>query len=195
MALTFLCGQRYRPALLDALSYSANYHNGALPNYRGVYATNWSIYQNEPTTGFTFHRMDAKLDEGPILLAGEVPISADANLWEVEHEKTLAAAGCVPQVLAMMVQRAPGTPQVGEGRYFSGLACRRMRTIPDPRALSGEELQRRARAFAALTLPVRGRWCKAARLVEVPGNGDIESADGRYFRAGYRKACPPPAGL
>tara|TARA_B000000475_G_scaffold100031_1_gene81069 strand:+ start:1480 stop:2244 length:765 start_codon:yes stop_codon:yes gene_type:complete len=44
-----------------------NIHNGILPNYRGVDAPFWSLYNEEEILGSTIHRMSDAFDEGPIV--------------------------------------------------------------------------------------------------------------------------------
>ena len=44
-----------------------NIHNGILPNYKGIDAPFWSLYNQEKTLGSTIHRMNDVFDEGPII--------------------------------------------------------------------------------------------------------------------------------
>jgi len=163
MAFCLLCSQRFGPRLLETLQYPVNYHNGTLPNYRGLYATSWSLYYGEKESGYAFHRMNAEFDRGPILLEGRVPIETDILVGELEWKKTTAAAACLPQVLDLMVARVPGTPQQGEGRYFSRRDFTRIQTIENPKELSQTEIHRRLRAFGALQIYYGNRWHKVSR--------------------------------
>ena len=47
-----------------------NYHNGLLPYYKGVYSTHWSIYNNEKSTGYSFHFVSRDIDAGAVLFSG-----------------------------------------------------------------------------------------------------------------------------
>ncbi len=44
-----------------------NIHNGLLPNYKGVDAPFWGLYNEEKIIGSTLHRMNESFDEGPII--------------------------------------------------------------------------------------------------------------------------------
>jgi hypothetical protein len=189
LALTLLCGQRYGRELLGALGYAVNYHNGQLPEYRGLHATSWEIYRGAAATGFTFHRMVEQLDCGPILLASSLPIPVAANLWTLEYAKAQAAAALLPQLLELMMARAPGKPQSGAGNYYSGKDNTAIRTIADPATLTSGELARRLQAFGSLFLPANGRWFAAAQLEPTTPcttrarTPHFQAADGVWLRA------------
>jgi methionyl-tRNA formyltransferase len=53
-----------------------NVHFSKLPAYRGVATSVWPILRGERETGVTFHRIDAGIDTGPILLQRTFPIGA-----------------------------------------------------------------------------------------------------------------------
>jgi methionyl-tRNA formyltransferase len=63
-----------------------NVHHGAVPGYRGGPPVFWELADGRDRVGFTVHRIDAGIDTGPVLAAGEVPIVRRATLAE-----TLAA--------------------------------------------------------------------------------------------------------
>lgn len=54
-----------------------NVHFSKLPAYRGVATSVWPILRGEPETGVTFHRIDAGVDTGPVLLQRTFPLGAD----------------------------------------------------------------------------------------------------------------------
>lgn len=56
---------------------SINLHYSLLPSYRGVYPVNWAIVNGEKKSGFTYHFVDEKIDEGEILMQIEVPVRLD----------------------------------------------------------------------------------------------------------------------
>jgi hypothetical protein len=65
---------------------TVNVHHGAVPGYRGGPPVFWELADGRDTVGFTIHRIDAGVDTGPVLAAGEVPIRRGRDLAE-----TLAA--------------------------------------------------------------------------------------------------------
>src|SRR3984885_3678664 len=56
------------------------YHPSLLPRYRGPSSINWPIIRGDTRTGLTIFRPTDGLDEGPVLLQREVPITADDTL-------------------------------------------------------------------------------------------------------------------
>lgn len=75
LAISVACPQIFRRELLGLPRLGCiNVHSGPLPRYRGMLPTFWVLYHHEPETAVTVHRMNARLDDGPILLQESVPI-------------------------------------------------------------------------------------------------------------------------
>ena len=51
-----------------------NLHYSLLPAIRGVYPVNWAIINGERSTGFTYHFVNEKIDDGEIFMQIEVPM-------------------------------------------------------------------------------------------------------------------------
>lgn len=51
-----------------------NLHYSLLPAFRGVYPVNWSIINGENVTGFTYHFVNERIDDGEIFMQVEVPV-------------------------------------------------------------------------------------------------------------------------
>lgn len=126
--------RRYEPDLLlclgfpwriptDALSVprlgAVNGHPSLLPHYRGPSPVAWAIRNGETQIGFTFHRMDAELDTGPILAQNKVELD-DEHSWDELAPKLRDVVGeLLPRALARVEQEDPGDPQPeGSGSYF-----------------------------------------------------------------------------
>lgn len=60
-----------------------NIHNSKLPKYRGMLPNFWQMYHGEKKIGTTIHRINGKLDDGPILLQRET----DADPTQSLHER------------------------------------------------------------------------------------------------------------
>jgi methionyl-tRNA formyltransferase len=95
-----------------------NVHHGSVPDYRGGPPVFWELADGRDRVGFTVHRIDAGIDTGPVLAAGEVPIarrpSLAATLAETIprlHEASLDALEAV-----VREGRLEGRPQVAAGR-------------------------------------------------------------------------------
>ena len=63
------------------------YHPSLLPKYRGPSSINWPISRGEAKTGLTIFRPTDGLDEGPVILQKETPISADDTLGTVYFDR------------------------------------------------------------------------------------------------------------
>lgn len=183
-AVSLACLQIFRQDLLSSFSGCLNYHNGRLPDYRGLSATAWSIYSGESETGYSFHRMEEGIDTGPVLLAGELAIDREASAMEMEHRKSLAAARDLPRALKMFLASEVGTVQASGGRYYSQAARAQFCRISDPGEHSLSELVRRLRAFEVLEIAVGNVWMPVTGLKPADsqsGSRDayfVECADG-----------------
>jgi len=76
------------------------YHPSLLPKYRGPSSINWPIIRGETKTGLTIFRPTDGLDEGPVVLQKETPISADDTLGSVYFDRLF------PMGVAAMVEAA-----------------------------------------------------------------------------------------
>jgi methionyl-tRNA formyltransferase len=88
---------------------SFNLHPGPLPDYAGLNAPSWAIYNGEHTHAVTLHWMDGGIDTGPIAYAAELEITEEdtgfslsakcvrAGLPLLQNLLTAAAEGAVPK--------------------------------------------------------------------------------------------------
>ena len=63
------------------------YHPSLLPKYRGPSSINWPIIRGDTRTGLTIFRPNDGLDEGPVVLQKETPISPDDTLGTVYFDR------------------------------------------------------------------------------------------------------------
>ena len=63
------------------------YHPSLLPKYRGPSSINWPIIRGDTRTGLSIFRPTDGLDEGPIVLQQETPISPDDTLGTVYFDR------------------------------------------------------------------------------------------------------------
>ena len=158
LAVSYHCLQKFSPALLGVFTQAVNYHNGLLPQYKGLGATQWSMYHQEVETGFTFHRMTEHFDEGSILFQAAMPIHSESNAHDLNFLKAYRAADQLPQVFRMVLDRNPGQLQVGiTTGYFSRKDQERITTIRDPSSISSYEYVNRLKAFQSLEMFLEGQ--------------------------------------
>jgi methionyl-tRNA formyltransferase len=84
--------QIFKEEAIACFASLVNIHASLLPFYRGPSPTHWCIARNEPTTGFTLHRITAKIDAGEILYQEVVPIDGERDP-ETLATRIAAAAG------------------------------------------------------------------------------------------------------
>jgi methionyl-tRNA formyltransferase len=197
-ALNLCATQIFRPELLAVFPAGVvNYHNGLLPGYRGVGATAWSVYRGDSTTGLSFHRMSAGIDEGPILVQGTIPVRHGASLCELETEKVLRAAALLPEALDALLAGDPGQPQAGEPAYFSLRDRRAITRIRDPGEIAYAEIERRLRAFGVLHMSLGGERYGVTRVRRTNPHGtrprrlSFTTADGVAAEADRLDFLPP----
>ena len=145
-AINIYCKKLFRKPLLDSMHATINYHNGKLPKYRGLRASNWSIYQDESASGYTFHYMDDGFDTGNILLEGEVSIEAHDTAAELELRKSTTACSDISLVLEKLKMSDFGQSQDRIGCEHTREAVRLVTKIDEPYSLSTAEIQKRLRA-------------------------------------------------
>jgi methionyl-tRNA formyltransferase len=63
------------------------YHPSLLPKYRGPSSINWPLIKGEQKTGLTIFRPTDGLDEGPVILQKETPISENDTLGTVYFDR------------------------------------------------------------------------------------------------------------
>jgi methionyl-tRNA formyltransferase len=63
------------------------YHPSLLPKYRGPSSINWPIIHGDTRTGLSIFRPSDGLDEGPVILQKETPISPDDTLGSVYFDR------------------------------------------------------------------------------------------------------------
>src|SRR5438093_7677337 len=76
------------------------YHPSLLPKYRGPSSINWPIIRGDAKTGLSIFRPTDGLDEGPVILQKETPLSADDTLGSVYFDRLF------PMGVAAMIEAA-----------------------------------------------------------------------------------------
>ena len=79
-----------------------NIHNGKLPRYRGMLPNFWQMYDGQPTSGTTVHRMNERIDDGAILAQSETAIDPGDSLDAVIRRTKRSGAKAILDVLRQM---------------------------------------------------------------------------------------------
>ena len=83
-----------------------NLHASLLPRYRGAAPINWAIYHGETETGVSVIHMTPKIDAGPVIAQGVIPIRPDETAIELESR--------LSQFGAWFVRRAIDSLETGK---------------------------------------------------------------------------------
>ncbi len=161
-----------------------NGHPSLLPRCRGPNPVAWSIRNGESEIGFTFHRMDAELDTGPILAQGPVTLGDEHSWGELEPKLVAVVGELLPRALARVENGDPGDEQPeGEGGYF-GFFEPEYRFIDWSNSAADIYRQVRAWRFHSMTSAERGALTEldgeTVRVLRV----SLEPAQGRAMECG-----------
>jgi methionyl-tRNA formyltransferase len=100
---------------------SVNQHPALLPRHRGPIPFAWTVREDDPVWGMTWHYMDAELDTGNLLAQGSIPVrDDDVVIDEFAPRIQAMALGLLPEVLARVIAGDPGDPQPAEGATWAG---------------------------------------------------------------------------
>ena len=96
-----------------------NGHPSLLPLHRGPTPVAWAIRSGDDGYGITFHKMDAELDTGPILVQRPIPFGEQFESPEDFFPKSGQVVGeALAEALAKLEAGEPGTMQPdGAGSY------------------------------------------------------------------------------
>jgi methionyl-tRNA formyltransferase len=182
VALSYECLAIFRRPLLDAFPQAVNYHAGLLARCRGVMATSFSVLAGDAESGFTFHRMIRRVDAGPILEEGAVPVG-DATAAEVGLRKLALAVHAVPRVLDWIASGDPGRVPSRLGPLYTTADWMAWTGIERPEDVTEAQLRQRLRAFGTVRLTVAGMSYPVTRVRPAPRSSRFAftTADGHVL--------------
>ena len=114
--------QMYRKALREQIQKGiVNCHGALLPKYRGLMPSFWTLANGESESGVTVHYVDAKLDNGPIIVQKKYRLNPHESLEEVmARSKDLAAEAIIECVRLVEAGDPPLLPNPAEeSTHFS----------------------------------------------------------------------------
>ncbi len=175
------CLEIFSPQFLDRFLYTVNYHNGLLPQYRGLNASAWALAMGESQCGYTFHRMTPELDAGNILIQGEIKIKSNDCTHDLEQKMVKHAGKKMTRLLSMIENISPGSKQCGKGGYFSKADRNNITRLASPESLPAKQLVSLCRAFGDINIKLVGRWFRIKRIERAKPSRS--HADCLYFSA------------
>jgi len=133
--------------ILTKVGMAVNFHDGPLPDYRGLAVTTWALFRGESQHAVTWHTMTSEVDAGEIVLAETFDLSPDETAFSLNARCYETALRTFPDVLRAVMSRRPmltaqpDRPGEWFGRYQRPVA------VLDP-AKPAAEIDRAVRSLA-----------------------------------------------
>jgi folate-dependent phosphoribosylglycinamide formyltransferase PurN len=103
---------RLKQELFDIPAFGTlGIHHGRLPDYRGKKTTFWAMVNGEASAGVSIQRINAGLDTGEVVLAGEVPIGSRRYARVDADVQRLGLKLYLDAILAVKYGEADSRPQ------------------------------------------------------------------------------------
>ena len=117
-AFSICCNQIFKNELISSFHRVINYHSSILPKYKGLNSTLWSLLFREKYTGFSYHYIDNKIDNGCIIYQDKFKINYNHSYKKIEIFKTLLARRSLQKVISLVTKNFKGNKQKKNGSYF-----------------------------------------------------------------------------
>jgi len=102
-----------------------NYHDGPLPRYAGMYATNWAILNGEIEHGVSWHEVVDKIDAGDIVASELLPVLPNDTALSLNTRCFEAAIKSFEKLITSIIKnRLTPVPQNLENRTYFPYAAR-----------------------------------------------------------------------
>lgn len=160
---------KFHESFIRVFNFIVNYHNGLLPEYRGVYSTHWSIYNGDKLTGYSYNLISREIDAGPVLISRVFPVSLDRSVFSHELQKVNMASNDVEEIVDSYIL-GNGLDNIiinsENGAYYSYNDLIEITSIEDPRALEISEINKRAKIFGFVNILVDDGWLINVKVVK-----------------------------
>ena len=117
-AFSICCNQIFKEKTIKCFKKVINYHSSTLPLYRGLNSTLWSIFFNEKYTGYTYHYVNSKIDNGKIIFQDKFKINYQISYKKTEIFKTIHAKKSLEKVIKLILNNFKGICLKKKGSYY-----------------------------------------------------------------------------
>ena len=117
-AFSICCNQIFKEKTIKCFKKVINYHSSTLPLYRGLNSTLWSIFFNEKYTGYTYHYVNSKIDNGKIIFQDKFKINYQISYKKTEIFKTIHAKKSLEKVIKLILNNFKGISLKKKGSYY-----------------------------------------------------------------------------
>ena len=128
-AFSICCNQIFKKKLISSFNRIINYHSSILPKYKGLNSTLWSILFREKYTGYTFHYVDGKIDNGNIIVQKKFKINYNYPYKKIETIKTNLAKNSLQKVISLVLKNFSGYKQRNNGSYYGKKEIKKLITF------------------------------------------------------------------
>jgi len=176
-----------------------NGHPALLPRYRGPNPIGWALRNGDAELGFSFHRMDADFDTGPLLAQGSAPLAGAERAQDVLETLFGLWVSLLPRALERVEAGDAGDPQGEEGASHAGFFEPDFAEVDWTRPAADVHRQVRAWWVAAARDGVRGPlaeiggarvYVRRTRLDDSEGGTRVDCGDGAIW---VLETAPAPA--
>jgi hypothetical protein len=87
-----------------------NVHNGALPKYRGHFATFWEVRNGEGNGGVSIHVLEKQVDSGAVVASARLPVREYASFLDLLLAKKRTGGKLLAELLAGWQVNPPSFP-------------------------------------------------------------------------------------
>lgn len=94
-----------------------NFHPGVLPFYKGSLSTVYSLINQEPFVGGTWHYITPEVDRGNILKVFNISVR-DNNAFSLNHKIFSLGVQFIEEVLEKVFNKDEGVPQGKLGKFY-----------------------------------------------------------------------------
>lgn len=108
--------QIFKPAAIERFASLVNVHPSLLPFYRGPTPSHWVLERGERATGFSLHRVVARIDAGEILAQGVVEVQGARDAADLDARIARAAAPVARRWLEHLENGAAWIPERVDAR-------------------------------------------------------------------------------
>ena len=176
-----------------------NGHPALLPRYRGPNPIGWALRNGDAELGFSFHRMDADFDTGPLLAQGSAPLAGAERAQDVLETLFGLWVSLLPRALERVEAGDAGDPQGEEGASHAGFFEPDFAEVDWTRPAADVHRQVRAWWVAAARDGVRGPlaeiggarvYVRRTRLDDSEGGTRVDCGEGAIW---VLETAPAPA--
>lgn len=154
-----------------------NIHFSLLPRYRGASPVAAAILAGDELSGVSIQLVRKKLDTGPILVVGAVPVASYDTAGSLTEKLSIVGAGLLLEALSGWQRReiTPRPQDESRATYFSRIRKEEGRI---DWTLSAEEIGRKVRAYnpwPGCFTKWRGKNLRIVRASVLPGEGSHQA--------------------